>query len=66
MAIDNYLDYAYLADGEELLEAAVAESQDDPKSLTQARSCTDWPKWQEAMDREIATLEEARTWTTVP
>ena len=66
MAIDDNLDYAYLAGCDELLEAAVAESHDDPKSLAQARSRVDWPKWQEAMDREIATLEEAGTWATVP
>jgi hypothetical protein len=40
-------------------------SQDDPKTLTQARSRSDWPKWQSAMDREIATLEKAGTWSTV-
>ena len=26
----------------------------------------DWPQWQQAMDREINTLEKAGTWTTVP
>ena len=67
LAIDSdYPDYAYLADSEVPFEAAVSESQDDPKSLAQARSRADWPRWQEAMDREIATLEEAGTWATVP
>ncbi len=62
----NFSEYAYLAQSEELLEAAVNKAQDDPKTLSKARSHSDWPKWQEAMDREIATLEEAGTWTTVP
>jgi transposase InsO family protein len=59
------LDFAYLADCEELFEASVTEFQDDPKSLTQARSRSDWAQWQDAMDREIATLEKAGTWITV-
>ena len=60
------IDFAYLADCEELFEASVTEFQDDPKSLTQARSRSDWPKWQTAMDCEIATLEQAGTWISVP
>ena len=59
-------DFAYLADSEDTFEATLAESQNDPISLIQARSCTDWPKWREAMDREIATLQEAGTWISVP
>jgi hypothetical protein len=25
--------------------------------------CEDWPSWKEAMDHEISSLEQARTWT---
>jgi hypothetical protein len=64
--IDEPFDAAYIAESEMLLEAAINEEQDDPKTLKEARSRPDWPKWQEAMDREIATLEEAGTWITVP
>lgn len=59
-------DFVYSAEIEDFVEAAVAETQDDPKSLAQAQSRSDWPKWQEAMDAEIKTLEKAGTWTTVP
>ena len=59
-------DFAYLAEIEEALQAAITEASDDPKTLEEARSRSDWPKWQEAMDREIKTLEDAGTWTTVP
>jgi hypothetical protein len=59
-------DFAYLADCEDLFEAFITESQDDPKTLSQAHSRSDWPDWQNAMDRKIATLEEAGTWITVP
>jgi Reverse transcriptase (RNA-dependent DNA polymerase) len=60
------MDYAYLANCEDIYEASVSELQDDPKTLTQAQSRSDWPKWQEAMDCEIATLNKALTWTSVP
>jgi hypothetical protein len=62
----NLTDYAYLTESEELTIAAISEAQDDPKSLSEAQSHPDWPKWQEAMDREIGTLKKARTWITVP
>ena len=58
-------DFAYFTESEDLFEAAISEVQDDPKTLNQARSRPDWPKWQEAMDREITTLDKAKTWTNV-
>ncbi|KAF8261105.1 hypothetical protein EI94DRAFT_1810778 [Lactarius quietus] len=58
--------FVYLADSEELFEASLSEYQDDPKTLIQAHSCMDWPKWQEAMDCKITTLEHTKTWDTVP
>ena len=60
------IDFAYLTDCEELFEASITEFQDDPKSLTQAQSRSNWPQWQEAMDRKIAMLEQAGTWISVP
>jgi hypothetical protein len=57
--------FAYLADCEELFKVFITESQDDPRTLSQACSCSDWSKWQSAMDHEIATLEKAGTWNTV-
>ena len=62
----TYCDFAYLAADEEIFEASTSESQDDPKSLKEAQSCADWSKWQQAMDREIGTLENAGTWINVP
>jgi hypothetical protein len=61
----HYHDFAYLAESEDLMEAALTEIPGDPKTLSQARSRPDWPQWQQAMDREINTLEEAGTWITV-
>jgi transposase InsO family protein len=62
----NHNDFAYLAESEELMEAALTETPGDPKTLAQARSRSDWPQWQQAMDREIKALEDAGTWITVP
>jgi hypothetical protein len=59
-------DFAFLADCKDIFEAAIAEAQDDPKTLKQAQSRPDWPEWQQAMTREITTLINAHTWTTVP
>jgi len=46
--------------------AAVQAAGRDPKSLHEAQSRSDWPSWKEAMDHELSTLKQARTWETVP
>jgi hypothetical protein len=61
-------DLTELTDHQELtymVAIAIQEVQGDPKTLQQARSRSDWPQWQEAMDRELATLEGAQTWELV-
>jgi hypothetical protein len=57
---------AYLADVEQAIVAAVQEVKGDPKSLHEVQSQSDWPRWKEAMDKEIDALEQAGTWETVP
>jgi len=34
----------------------------DPTSLEDARGRSDWPKWKEAMDKELASHKENNTW----
>jgi Reverse transcriptase (RNA-dependent DNA polymerase) len=46
--------------------AAIGDTQGDPRTVSEARSRADWPLWQQAMDREMKTLEGAGTWETVP
>lgn len=67
---DDYDDDEYDAyntlDSYDIIASAIQETQSDLKTLREAQSRTDWPQWKEAMDCEIATLEHAGTWTTVP
>jgi hypothetical protein len=58
-------DFTFFAECKDIFEASINKHQDNPKSLTQARSHPDWSDWQDAMDRKIATLEQAGTWTTI-
>ena len=62
----EHLDYVFLAGYDDIIAEAIDEMSVDPKSLAEARSRSDWPHWREAMDREMATLEEAGTWRSVP
>ena len=62
----THCDYAYLADSKTLFKVSTSKFQDDPKSLKEAQSHADWPEWQQAMDREISTLESVGTWINVP
>ena len=48
------------------LATAMAEARGDPTLLTEAQSRPDWPRWKEAMDRELATLKKVGTWYDVP
>jgi hypothetical protein len=50
----------------EIVTSTIQEVQGDPKTLSEAHACTDWPLWKAAMEKEIAMLECAGTWTTVP
>ena len=62
---DNMWDPLNTFDSYDVIASTIQETQSDLKTLHEARSRADWPRWEEAMDREIATLERAGTWTTV-
>jgi len=44
----------------------IQETEGNPKTVQEAQSFSDWPKWKEAMDHKISLLKHAGTWTTVP
>jgi hypothetical protein len=45
--------------------ATAQEVTGNPKSLNEVQAHADWPRWKEAMDHELTTLEKAGTWETV-
>lgn len=62
---EEFSDCVFSTDFDDDVAAAILDADADPKTLAQAQPRSDWPYWQEAMDREIATLEKAGTWSTV-
>jgi hypothetical protein len=58
-------DWVYAAGFDDIVAATIQEVEGDPRSVAEARSRSDWPRWKEAMDREMQSLERANTWTTI-
>ena len=67
--IENFADFgvdcAFIAGLTPFVAAAIGDAHDDPTTVKEAQSRSDWPLWQQAMDREMKTLEDAGTWETV-
>jgi len=59
-------EWANLVGYEEVITATIQEAEGDPKTVQEAWSRSNWPKWKEVMDRKIGSLEHAGTWTTIP
>src|ERR1700675_1041395 len=47
------------------MSAVMAEAEAIEPTFEEAKRRTDWPKWQEAIKVELATLKAASTWTVV-
>ena len=46
--------------------AAALEAEGmDPGSLAEAKGRSDWPMWEEAIQKELESLHNANTWTVV-
>ena len=49
-----------------IIAGAISDSREDPRTVNEAQSRSDWPLWQQAMDRKMKMLKDAGTWETVP
>ena len=63
---EEYSDYVFSTAHNDIILVAILDAGADPKSLAEAQSSPDWPRWKEAMDRKLATLEKVGTWIDVP
>jgi len=48
-----------------MIAGVAAIEGSDPTTVQEARARTDWPKWEEAIDKELVALRDARTWSIV-
>src|SRR6266404_5013936 len=64
----NYAEAGCIADDEhgDFVTTLIEEVENDPKSLSEAQARNDWPRWKQAMDAEITTLDRTSTWSDVP
>jgi hypothetical protein len=61
LAGPNFGDSAFLMDLDSVIVAAIKESEDKPKTIAEAWSHPNWPRWKEAMDRKIKMLKGTGT-----
>ena len=62
---DDKEEFVFHITHDTLITSAIQNADSDPKSITEALKCSDWPLWKAAMDKEIDTLEHASIWSTV-
>jgi len=62
----EFSDCVFSAGFDDIIAAAIMDTDADPKTLVEVRSHSDWLHWKEVMDREMTTLERVGTWSTVP
>jgi hypothetical protein len=55
----EHIDYIYSTEYNDIITEAITDVDIDPKTLIEAQSCNDWPKWKEAIDKKMVTLENA-------
>ena len=58
-------DCAFITELMPIVAGAISDSHKDPRTVNEAQSRSDWPLWQQAMDREMKTLKDTGTWETV-
>ncbi len=53
----EHVNYVYSADYDDIIAEAISDNDSDHKLLNEAQSREDWPRWREAMDKEITMLK---------
>lgn len=48
-----------------MMAGVAAIESSDPTTVKEACKRTDWPKWEEAINKELTALEDACTWSVV-
>ena len=48
-----------------MIAGVAAIEGSDPMTVQEVRARTDWPKWEEAIDKELVALRDVRTWSIV-
>jgi hypothetical protein len=56
----SFINHTFLTDISLATNSSIIDIK-DPKTLKEACTCPDWPKWQEAMNKEMGTLLKAGT-----
>jgi len=65
-ALGEYLEDLEIGGVEFAMGAAALEAEGmDPRSLAEAKGRSDWPMWEEAIQKELESLRNANTWTVV-
>lgn len=59
-------DFTFASELTPVIAEAIGNTQDNPNTVNEAWSRSDWPLWQQVMDCEMKTLKDAGTWETVP
>ena len=62
----SHAEMAFHVEIDTMMAAAAHDANGDPRSISEVRSHSDWPEWQQVMEHEIETLECTGTWETVP
>jgi len=62
----DFGDSTFLTNLDNIITAAIKESDSDQKTVSNAQSHPNWPCWKEVMDPKIKSLKMAGTWKMVP
>ena len=59
-------DCAFITELMPIIACTISDSCKDPRTVNEVQSRSDWPLWQQVMDRKMKMLQDTGTWETVP